>query len=122
MSELTEERENALGVVVGDRQGLNSKLLLGLKGLQLGGFFVHFRVDEAADALVERVSQLVDEVFLQFDAHLDRAEVGGGGCHALELLVDEGNHGVERLLGRQGHGGGTNEILGDVQRGQGVGQ
>ena len=49
---LAEQRQDALAVLVGDRERLNTELLLGLERLKAGRFRVHVGVDELADTAV----------------------------------------------------------------------
>src|SRR5277367_6670676 len=46
-----EQLQDQLAVLVGDRQGLDSELLLRLQSLQTGGSHVHVRVDERGHAV-----------------------------------------------------------------------
>ena len=61
----------------------------GSAGLEAGRFLVHVGIDETADALVDRVCQLGDELFLQVDARGDRAERCSGAGHRAEGIVDQ---------------------------------
>jgi len=65
---LTEQRQDVLRVAVGDRKGLDCQLLLGLQGLQTCRLFVHVGVHETANALFDRVRQLLGEVSLKVNA------------------------------------------------------
>src|SRR5271163_1668842 len=58
---LTEETEQHRARLVGDRQRLDAKLLLGLQGGQLSAFLAEVGVDQIADAGVERVLQVLHE-------------------------------------------------------------
>ena len=61
--DLLEERQDALAVLVGDRQRLHAELLLNLERLQTGGLRVHVGVDELADAAVtESISDFTKSV------------------------------------------------------------
>ena len=69
-----EQRQDALGVRIGDRQRLDAELLLHLQRLQPGRFLVHVGVDELADAAVDGVHQDRGRALLQVDALLGGAE------------------------------------------------
>jgi hypothetical protein len=57
-----------LRIGVGDGQRLDAELLLYLKRLELCRVLVHVGVDELADAAVDGVHQLGDEILLHVDA------------------------------------------------------
>src|SRR5205823_11991056 len=59
---LAEKAEEDRRRLVGDRQGLDAQLLLGLQGLQLRAFLRQVRIDDVADAGVDGVLQLAHEV------------------------------------------------------------
>src|SRR3954447_22312745 len=59
---LAEQRQDALAVLVRDRERLNAELLLGLERLKPGRFRVHVGVDELADTAVHGVHQGLDEL------------------------------------------------------------
>src|SRR5262245_33712605 len=77
---LAEQRQQGLAVAVGDRQRLDTELLLDLEGLQTGRLSVHVGVDQLTDTAGHRVHQRLHEVAVVLDAVLDGAEVGGSAA------------------------------------------
>src|SRR5690606_30182835 len=85
---LAEERQDVLRRGVGDGERLDAELLLHLQRLQLGGLLFHVGVDQLADAARDGVRQRADEVVLDVDAVLDRAEVGDRVGEFVQRRVD----------------------------------
>src|SRR5712691_13074574 len=73
-SGLTEQGEDGARALVGDRESLNAKLLLGLQRLQRCALGRKVGVDQRADAGGQRVGQRLDEVALRGDLVRRRAE------------------------------------------------
>ena len=61
-----EQREQSLRALIGDRESLDTELLLDLEGLQLGAFLGEIRVDQVAQWLredrVPNARELVEEL------------------------------------------------------------
>lgn len=74
---LLEQGQDGLRRLVGDRQGLDAKLLLGLQRLQAGRSFFHVGVDQRADTRFQRIGQTRHEVRLIIDAFGRGAQIGG---------------------------------------------
>src|SRR3546814_14048956 len=84
---LTEQRQDVLRVRVGDRQGLDGELLLGLQSLQASGLFVHVSIDQTTDTLVDGGGQVGNELFLHTDTHGDRAKRSSRACPRAQEIV-----------------------------------
>ena len=97
---LAEERQHVLRRLVGDRERLDAELLLGLQRGEAGRGLLHVRVDQRADAVLQRVGLLRQEGVLRLDAGLRRAEGRRGGVGGVEQRVD----GVEVVVGVVGQG------------------
>src|SRR5579862_6882462 len=72
---LPEEAEQRGARLVGDRERLDAKLLLGLQGGQLSAFLAEVGVDQVADAGVQRVLQVLNEGQLVLQGRGPVAEV-----------------------------------------------
>src|SRR6056297_3245467 len=59
---VSEQRQDRLRRLIGDREGLRRQLLLHLKCLQPGGGLFHIGIDQGADARLHRVRHLADEL------------------------------------------------------------
>ena len=62
-----EQLHKVLSCRIGDRKRLDAQLLLRLQSGQAGRGFFHVRVDHRADASLQRVGLLGQEVVLRFD-------------------------------------------------------
>ncbi len=89
---LLEERQDVSRVRIGDGKRLGRQLLLDLQCSEPARCLGHIRIDEAPDASVEIVHELVSKCFLHLDPRLERAKVGTGRDDLLLHLVEnEGN-------------------------------
>ena len=73
-----EQRQDALAVLVGDRERLNAELLLRAAPGAGVNSRVHVGVDQLADTAIHQIHQRLHELRVVGDAVLDCAEVGGG--------------------------------------------
>ena len=73
---LAEERKNVLSAGVGDRQRLDSQLLLRLQGRQASGFFFHVGIDQPADLIEINGSVELAPVLGLSDVIVDIVETG----------------------------------------------
>jgi hypothetical protein len=96
---LTEQRQHVLRVGVGDRQSLDTKLLLCLQSFQAGRFLVHVRVDQTTDTLVIESIRLETKSSCIEIRLLTRTEVGSGVSHLREHRVDNTDHVVDLGIG-----------------------
>ena len=102
---LAEERQHVLRRLVGDRERLDAELLLGLQRGEAGRGLLHVRVDQRADAVLQRVGLLRQEGVLRLDPGLGGTEGRRRGVRGVDQGVDrrpgvvgaDGQRGAERL-------------------------
>ena len=117
---LTEQGQNVLRTLVGDRQRLDAELLLCLQSLETGRFLVHVSVNQLTHTTVNCVTQSRHKVFLQVDAAFHGTQ---GGCSIGDIVesgIDAGDHGVQTSKVSIGDGGNIqirNTVAGDVGQG-----